>query len=975
MPFQPESELVEKHYGPGNHPSGSSQDAHGQRNELFHGTTEWSVERILEEGFHIGLRQRWGSWWGEGAYLTPDKWFARTWAETSAGPVMATEIPEDANIALIDLGGKMPHNVLSNFFKGVRAAKGIKPDVLAAAAEVTERIEALKQERVTYTISDSERGDIIREVFLDHGFDGLEVITSDGAGGHQVVIFNQDILGSFRRVDSDEFTKPLADVYKRKGRVLYTVLIRPKVEKHYGPGNHPSGSSQKAHGSRAEARSDVLSGARSVEGGGLRLDNGVLVRSMDPDADEMKRTLESQLFGMAPEGVRNKFLDELSEEHRQLLARLEEVAPGLLDALGTTRTGLSPLEIIFHSKGPIAGGQEGLLGFYTLNDTDGGEQGQLRVLAGDISSTLLFRGLGMEPEDLVRTEDDILFTMVHELGHRLDHVIHGEMVTSPMSRASETEVRDFTMWTSWTMAGHADNVLLDDDTAYVAETFKYPIHTFINRGPGPERDVLFGAELFSDAVAYYYTDRGRLERAGKITGIDMVEWVENNLKKAGVDPTGVQLALDIDKRDTERVFTSLAIHGMRPEELQRHIKTARKRLGMVSKHPGPGGRSTHSTGSSQDVHGRGRVNPLRGERTRGGKKVPVTLTETEEGAPTTVGTEGLPPDLVERMKAELLEKYNVSVTYEDIVENYRDVLEHAIRAYKEDPSLRDEHRFYERWFSVFDELGEDIEGLDLEHFVAFGAIISPGLEAETNLRYAIETARFWEENPEVDVFTAAVVNEMIQERRNYYLSETYPDDYFDSAKAGKPKKVNQRLADAWDTVIEPGTKLRDIENGYAAMQVVKGFYEARFRKEGDKFFAPKGWDHFRKGWEVLSSQTSIDDALNGIKVRSFYNNALDPTDTFGHRDVTIDFQMMEAGMRVIQGQKGFPSSMQATPSRFGVQLGPRPLFADAVRELLPEYGSKVGAESPAQLQEVIWHTWKLGKERGWWEDLTEIKRK
>jgi len=390
-------------------------------------------------------------------------------------------------------------------------------------------------------------------------------------------------------------------------------------------------------------------------------------------------------------------------------------------------------------------------------------------------------------------------------------------------------------------------------------------------------------------------------------------------------------------------------------------KQGRTRRQKFAKHPGPGGSDLHSSGSDQSVHG-GRVSALSGSNVEGIQIVAETMT-----------MKGLPEDLQDKIRETLATRWTDGMTQADVEKNYAKVLAYAEELYAADPSMRDRHRFYERWFDVFEDHALDSK-YSFKQIAGAGAAMSPGLEAETNLLYVQEMAEILAEDPLIPDSHIKGLNTTLANKRKHALADHFPDDYEMKSKAGKPKKPSPERAKDWEFTFEKGMRLSDVTNPHAALMAIRNEYNGR-NKDGPipKFFAPKGYDSFAKAVEILRG-ADIDATLTGGKVRSFYNNFLDPTNLSGANDVTIDFQMMEAALWV-GGGSTFPQSLSNTPMRFNVGLGIRPILGDAVVNLLPEWGPYVGAESPAQLQEIIWATWKHGKDTGKWGDLPVLKER
>jgi len=114
----------------------------------------------------------------------------------------------------------------------------------------------------------------------------------------------------------------------------------------------------------------------------------------------------------------------------------------------------------------------------------------------------------------------------------------------------------------------------------------------------------------------------------------------------------------------------------------------------------------------------------------------------------------------------------------------------------------------------------------------------------------------------------------------------------------------------------------------------------------------KSYDNYEKGVSILRG-ADPDDVLNGVKVRSFYNNIGNPDDP---SDVTVDIQMVQAFANDKQAENS--SSVMGAPSisRKGegkTEIGPTPLVADVLREVASSYDI-----IPQQAQAIAWMQWK-----------------
>lgn len=364
---------------------------------------------------------------------------------------------------------------------------------------------------------------------------------------------------------------------------------------------------------------------------------------------------------------------------------------------------------------------------------------------------------------------------------------------------------------------------------------------------------------------------------------------------------------------------------------------------VLSKHPGSDGSPIHDTGTGQEVHGRRHLPPLKPKDVK--DTTPITL---PDGTPAPLSLDSVTSEAVRRKILDALEhRYTVSNTIESVMENYRRVLDKAVEWYREHPDRQLADRFYRRWFDEVDKMAL-ATGKKPEQWAAAAAIISGNLTAEENLSYIQRLAEVWREDPVLDQATAEAINAYFVEKEK------------------KP-------------VAKPGVRFSE-QPVPAAVQMWRHFYNVWAEKNGvHKLGAPNGWREFKNAIRILRDDITIEEGVDTVKYRSFYNNILDPTDLAGHQDVTIDFQMIEAGLGAQRvnyppEEAKLPASIRSTPTWRGVKLGVLPVIADGVRKLYPEYRDKfTDVRSPAELQEIIWATWKRGKDEGWWGDLPRIK--
>ena len=157
-------------------------------------------------------------------------------------------------------------------------------------------------------------------------------------------------------------------------------------------------------------------------------------------------------------------------------------------------------------------------------------------------------------------------------------------------------------------------------------------------------------------------------------------------------------------------------------------------------------------------------------------------------------------------------------------------------------------------------------------------------------------------------------------------------------------KANVKLEAFGIEPIKNGDEYKDLDS-----RAVRAMWmQNKADPDGPPWGVPKGFAHYEKAFSCLKGDNP-DDVLNGVKVRSFYNNLMDPSD---ERDVTIDIQMVQAFANDTKGAND--STVMGAPSYKTVTIGPTPAIADVVRSLADQEGIL-----PQQVQAIIWSEWKL----------------
>ena len=173
------------------------------------------------------------------------------------------------------------------------------------------------------------------------------------------------------------------------------------------------------------------------------------------------------------------------------------------------------------------------------------------------------------------------------------------------------------------------------------------------------------------------------------------------------------------------------------------------------------------------------------------------------------------------------------------------------------------------------------------------------------------------------------------------------------------KEVEMFLARAGDGKIRP-SEFNDDE-----IEILIGL-NLGFLKAG----SVDGLRNIKKSIFILRDKNSIDDVLNGPKVRSFYSNIVDPNGTRVTIDTWMYKMMIPPDLKILfQGQKlkldehlnirkpdgskknNVQAMFQATPQseKLGGQIGLYPIFAELIRNAAIKYNI-----SPSALQAAIW---------------------
>jgi hypothetical protein len=298
------------------------------------------------------------------------------------------------------------------------------------------------------------------------------------------------------------------------------------------------------------------------------------------------------------------------------------------------------------------------------------------------------------------------------------------------------------------------------------------------------------------------------------------------------------------------------------------------------------------------------------------------------------------------------------IGYSDTEEGW--ALRRLLGELPDDPRAAREHdRFYVDWNTHFGFVSDET-GIEMARIAGSAAAMSNGLDAGLNRVVAPFLARVVAEDRRLDP------DDVDKIRR--YLKEL-----IDANKAKGRTALVKELEDQLRGV-KVNVRIQDLE-GYAGVMALRVFLK---KDLNIGLQAPRGWTPFVRAFRIMTDGDDsyyglfavLDENLGDTKVRSFYNNIMDPKDVLQYHDFTADFHMGDAGV----GGTGLNSTTKwNSPSKWGVALGFRSILGEAASQLWDAgWGPRVGADSIAELQEVIWAWWRRGKAHNLWGDLPKI---
>ncbi len=342
----------------------------------------------------------------------------------------------------------------------------------------------------------------------------------------------------------------------------------------------------------------------------------------------------------------------------------------------------------------------------------------------------------------------------------------------------------------------------------------------------------------------------------------------------------------------------------------------------------------------------------------------------------------------ERLSKELIKKRYIYVleTFEDLNETSSPERLLNKSTGQEFQDLRGKYRFYVPWRNEFVDIALET-GVPAPSIAAGAARMSAGLDADANLWIARFMARLVSEDGGLGHVLTVDEAKMVRRWLGTSLTEKggvltaqqaqYGSEAYRYLHTFNNPDRAQGFIDMAKTV-RAGKRINQLDTATAtyAAHVLTIIASEGLGPTGTgySFSTRYGFPQFRLSLQSMQTRLSVEEVLGDSKVRSFYNNIIDPENIAGIGDVTVDFHMTDMAVWGV----GDPKFMYKgdEPRIFGVGAGLRPIIGDTVRELFAEgWGARVGANTPAELQEILWAIWRDGKDWDLWGDLRRIKKR
>lgn len=288
--------------------------------------------------------------------------------------------------------------------------------------------------------------------------------------------------------------------------------------------------------------------------------------------------------------------------------------------------------------------------------------------------------------------------------------------------------------------------------------------------------------------------------------------------------------------------------------------------------------------------------------------------------------------------------------------------------------LRGKYRFYTHWRDELVDVSKET-GIPAPWIIAGGARMSAGLDADANLWIARFMAQSIAENSGLGHKLTAAESLEVRKWMGRSLDEGQAKRYLKDFK--KPERADGFVT--MSKTVKAGRYLNDYDPVTATYIVhvltIINSQGLGPTGKGYSMATQYGFPQFQLALQGMQGRLTIEEVLGDSKVRSFHNNIIDPENIAGVGDVTTDFHMTDMGI----GGIGKPRAKYKgeEPKIQGVGAGLRAVIGDIVRELFDEgWGERLGANTPNELQEILWGMWRDGKNWDLWGDLRLIvKRK
>lgn len=286
--------------------------------------------------------------------------------------------------------------------------------------------------------------------------------------------------------------------------------------------------------------------------------------------------------------------------------------------------------------------------------------------------------------------------------------------------------------------------------------------------------------------------------------------------------------------------------------------------------------------------------------------------------------------------------------------------------------IRERYKFYEPWFNGFVQQGEKY-GVSPAKIMSAAALISPQRHADNNYVVAMILSDYVLGDKKFTAAELKTLREEMLRRAEQYTGFNKPEQAAMFRDAYERLRTGARPSDFSSEVL--GFMLHPLiqekvtgyvnYDGIPYVQERWGLIHGKIRYDSTGF----------RAIQVLRGELTVNAVMRGEKVRPFFNNILDPLDILGLRDVTIDYHMVNMFLRVL-GSDASGIAVDSTGQIDGMNIGLKGFAADVLRQLFDDgWQERLGLDSDAQLQEILWGIWREGLDNGWWGDLPRIGKR